>query len=90
MKTFLAVFNIFPAVLGAVAAVESAVPVQGAGQHKLNLILGAALSAWEVSQQQQLLSKDTTLNAIQAMVNLSVAALNAADVFKTTAPVSSK
>ena len=89
MKTFLAVFNTFPAVLGAVAAVESAVPNPGAGQQKLNLILGAALTAWEASQEQQKLSKDTTLNAIQAMVNLSVAGLNIAGVFKTATPVSS-
>ncbi|HXJ38601.1 MAG TPA: hypothetical protein VNH18_04940 [Bryobacteraceae bacterium] len=89
MKTFLAVFNAFPAVLGAVAAVESAIPNPGAGQQKLNLVLGAALAAWEASQEQQKLSKDTTLNAIQALVNLSVAGLNIAGVFKTATPVSS-
>ena len=89
MNNFLAVFNAFPAILTAVQAVELAVPIPQAGQQKLNLILGAAGTAWEISQAEQMLSKSTTLNAIQAMTNLTVAALNAAGVFKTAAPVSS-
>jgi hypothetical protein len=95
MKTFLALFNMFPSVLGAVVAVESAVPVSGAGQQKLNLVLGAAAAAWSASQEQQKLSKNTTLNAVNALTLLTVAGLNAAGVFKTTqsaseSPVSSK
>lgn len=87
MKNFLAVFNTLPSVLNAVVAVESAIPVSGAGEQKLNLVLGAAAAAWEASQQQQSLSKDTTLNAISAITLLAVAGLNTAGVFKKSAPV---
>ncbi len=87
MKTFLSVFNTFPAVLNAVLALENAIPVSGAGKQKLNLVLGAAAAAWEASQQQQALSKDTTLNAINAITLLTVAGLNTAGVFRKSSPV---
>jgi len=87
MNTFLAVFNAFPAILGAVQAVETAVPLPQAGQSKLNLILGAAAAAWEISQVQQQLSKNSTLNAISAIASLTVSGLNAAGVFQHAAPV---
>ena len=93
MNNFLAVFNAFPAILSAVQAVEAAVPVSQSGQHKLNLVLGAAAAAWQVSQVQQQFSKDQLLNAVSAMANLAVAGLNASGAFrnrhKATAPVSS-
>jgi len=53
-------------------------------------VLGAAAAAWEVSQVEQALSKNTTLNAIAALTDLTVLSLNAAGVFKQTVPVSSK
>ena len=71
MKTFLSVFNTFPAVLNAVLALENAIPVSGAGKQKLNLVLGA----------------DTTLNAINAITLLTVAGLNTAGVFRKSSPV---
>ena len=86
MKTFLYVFNTLPAVLNAVVAVESAVPVSGAGAQKLNIVLGAAGAAWEASHQQQQLSKDATLNAINAITSLTVAGLNTAGVFRKSKP----
>jgi hypothetical protein len=89
MNTFLAVFKAFPAILVAVQAVETAVPLPQKGQQKLNLILGAAAYAWEISQAEQQVSKSNTLNAVQAIANLTVAGLNAAGVFKQSAPVSS-
>jgi hypothetical protein len=89
MKIFLAVFNAFPAILAAVQAVETAVPLPQKGQHKLNLILGAAACAWEIDQAGQQVSKTNTLNAVQAIATLAVAGLNAAGVFKQSTPVSS-
>jgi hypothetical protein len=97
MKNFLAVFNAFPSVLAAVQAVEAAVPLPGAGKQKLDLVLGAAGAAWEITQgvtqgitpRDPQLPKTTTLNSIQALVNLAVAGLNAAGAFKRSAPVSS-
>ena len=94
MNTFLAVFNAFPSILGAVQAVEAAVPIPQSGQQKMNMILGAAATAWEISQVQQQLSKNQMLNAVSAIANLAVAGLNAAGVFRKSdsaplAPVSS-
>jgi hypothetical protein len=89
MKTFLAIFNAFPAILQSVQAVEAAVPIPAAGQYKLNLILRAAGTAWELSQIGQQVSKSDTLNAVEALTNLAVAGLNAAGVFKQHVPVSS-
>ncbi len=86
MKTFLSIFNAFPSILQAVQAVEVAVPLSKAGQQKMDLILGAAATAWELSQIEQQLSKNNTLNAVQAIANLTVASLNASGVFKPTAP----
>ena len=87
MNTFLAVFNAFPTILGAVQAVEAAVPIPQSGQQKMNLILGAAATAWEISQAQQQLSKNQMLNAVSALANLAVAGLNASGVFHTSNPV---
>ena len=92
MNTFLTIFNAFPAILGAVQAVETAIPIPQSGQTKLSLELGAAAAAWQASQIEQQISKSTTLNAVTAIVNLSVAELNAAGVFQhstSVAPVSS-
>lgn len=97
MKNFLALFNAFPSILAAVQAVETAVPLPGAGKQKLDLVLGAAGAAWELTQQatqqapqsEPQLSKSATLNSVQAIVTLAVAGLNAAGAFKRSAPVSS-
>ena len=81
MNTFLAVFNAFPSILNAVQAVEAAVPISQSGQQKMNLVLGATATAWEMSQIQQQFSKSQMLNAVMAMSNLIVASLNASGVF---------
>ena len=93
MKTFLTIFNAFPAIIGAVQAVEAAIPIPKSGQQKMNLVLGAAGTAWEVGQIAQL-SKTNWVMAVQAMTNVTVAGLNAAGVFGSSqtagdAPVSS-
>jgi hypothetical protein len=94
MKTFLAVFNAFPAILGAVQAVETAIAIPKAGQQKMNLVLGAAGTAWEVGQIAEQINKTNWLSAVQAIANVTVAGLNAVGVFATSpaagdAPVSS-
>jgi hypothetical protein len=85
MNTFLTVFNAFPAILGAVQAVETALPANS-GQTKLNLVLGAAAAAWAASQVQQQISKNNMLNAVSAITTLTVAELNAAGVFQQSGP----
>jgi hypothetical protein len=94
MKTFLTVFNAFPAILGAVQAVEAAIPISKSGQQKMNLVLGAAGTAWEVGQIAQQINKTNWLAAVQAITNVTVAGLNAVGVFTASptagdAPVSS-
>ncbi len=96
MKTFLAVFNSLPAILASVQAVEAAIPLKQSGQQNMNLILNATAAAWAVGDaiEQQTLSKATTVRSVQALTNVSVAALNTAGVFTqstpaATAPVSS-
>jgi len=86
MNTFLMFFNALPTIIQSVQAVEAAVPMPQAGQQKLNLILGTAATAWEVSQVVQALPKATTVQAVQTITNLTVATLNAAGVFKHTTP----
>jgi hypothetical protein len=84
MKTLLAVFNAFPAILQTVQAVETAIPLPKAGLQKLNLVLNAAGSAWEVGQVGEQINKTNWLSAVEAMTNLAVAGLNAAGVFGTS------
>ena len=90
MKTFLALLNSFPAILQTVLAVEGAIPLSQAGQHKINLVMGVAETAWEAGQVGRQISKTNWLSAVLAITNITVAGLNAAGVFgKTAAPVSS-
>jgi hypothetical protein len=90
MNTFLLIFNALPTILQSVQAIEAAIPVSQAGQQKMNLILGAAGTAWEIGQAGQHLSKSNTVQAIRTIADLAVASLNAAGVFKHNTPVSSK
>jgi hypothetical protein len=94
MNTLLAVFNAFPAILQSVQAVEVAIPIPKSGQQKLNLVLGAAATAWEVGQVAEQINQTNWVSAVEAMTNVAVAGLNAAGVFGTsqttaTAPVTS-
>jgi hypothetical protein len=84
MNTFLAVFNAFPAILATVQAVEIAIPMPQSGQQKLNLVLGAATTAWEIGQVGEQMNETNMLAAVQAMTNIAVAGLNAAGVFNTS------
>ncbi len=81
MNTFLAIFNAFPAILQTVQAVEQAIPISNAGQQKMNLVLGAAATAFEVGQVGEQVTKTNWLAGIEAMTNIAVAGLNAAGVF---------
>ena len=94
MKIFLAVFNSLPAILQTVLAVENAIPLPQAGQHKLNLVLNTAAIAWDASHGANQLSKNDTITMMQTLATATVAGLNAAGVFKSSAvpattPVSS-
>lgn len=85
MKIFLAVFNAFPAILQSVLALESAIQLPRAGEHKLNLVLNAAAAAWDAGHNVNPLSKTDTLSLVQTITNATVAGLNASGVFKPAA-----
>lgn len=89
MNTFLQIFNALPSIIGAVQTVETAIPLPQSGQQKMNLILNAAGTAWEMSQIEQQLSKSDTLSAVQALTNLTVSTLNATGVFTHATPAPS-
>ena len=89
MNTFLQILNALPAIVQSVQTVEAAIPLSQSGQHKMNIVLGAAAAAWEAGQATQQLSKGDTVQAVQTITNLAVATLNAVGMFKHTAPVSS-
>lgn len=84
MNTLLAVFNAFPAILQSVQAVEEAIPMSNTGQQKMNLVLGAAATAWEVAQVGEQINKTNWLAGVQAMTNVAVAGLTAAGVLGTS------
>ncbi len=86
MNTFLLVFNALPTIIQSVQAVETAIPMPQSGQQKLNLILGAAATAWELGHVVQQLPKSNTVAAVQTITNLTVSSLNAAGVFKHSTP----
>ena len=86
MNTFLLIFNALPSILQSVQAIETAIPLPQAGQQKLNLILGAAGTAWELGQAVQQLPKGNTIAAVQSITNLAVASLNAAGIFRHSTP----
>jgi hypothetical protein len=89
MKTLIAVFSAFPAVLETVQAVEMAIPLPNVGQQKLNLVLNAAGAAWELGEVAEQINKTNWLAAVQAMTTIAVAGLNAVGVFGTSAGPSS-
>jgi hypothetical protein len=84
MNTFLTVLNAYPAILASVQAVEAAIPLPKNGQRKLNLVLGAATTAWELGSVGTQINKTNWLAAVEAMTGITVAGLNAAGVFGTT------
>lgn len=84
MNTFLTVFNAFPAIVASVQAVEAAIPLPKAGQQKLNLVLGAATTAYELGQVGEQINKTNWISAVEAMTGITVAGLNAAGVFSTS------
>lgn len=90
MKTFLTIFNSLPAILQSVQVLEAAIPGSQSGKHKLDLVLGAAATAWEASQVEQQISKDGMLNSVAALTNLTVTTFNALGLFRHTTPLSSK
>jgi hypothetical protein len=65
MKTLLAVLKLLPAILEAVRAVESAIPLPGQGKKKLDLVLDVIKSVYETSTS---LAKEVSFEKLVALV----------------------
>ncbi len=83
MSTLVAILNMLPAILGAVQAVEAAVPVQGAGKAKLDLVLGTVSQVYAADQAlQKAIPGDQLLAILTSTISLVVTNFNALGMFK--------
>lgn len=86
MNTFTTILKIFPVVLGAVKAVEEAIPLPGQGKKKLDLVLDAVQQAYEGSTElSQSFSWDKLVAVVVPMIANIVNVHNQLGLFKTTA-----
>lgn len=86
MSSLILILKLLPVILGAVQAVEMAIPVQSAGKAKLDLVLGAVSDVYASSQQigQELPASQMTALITQTIARV-VATFNALGMFKKTA-----
>ncbi len=85
MKTFL---SIIPQAIEIAKIAEAAVPLSGQGKNKLNFALNVADAAYDTEEDLRKSWKDKTkfLDALVRAINIAVALLNAAGVFKKAQP----
>ena len=87
MKTLLLIFKLFPLLLGAVRAVEEAIPTPGQGKKKLDLVLDTLKSAYDTGDE--LLREFPWQKIVQIaepMIAKIVALLNELGIFKKALP----
>ncbi len=91
MGILLFVFKLFPTVLGIVQAIESALPIPGAGKAKLDLVLNTVSDVYDTEQTvQKELPKDKLFQIVTSLIQRTVAAFNSLGVFKKTATAVTK
>ncbi len=87
MKTLIAILQLFPVILAAIRAAEEAIPESGKGKTKLDLVLGVVQAAYDASSElQSSFSWQSLVVVITKVVSNVVAVLNAAGIFKKSAP----
>jgi hypothetical protein len=89
MNTLLIILKIFPLVLEAIRAVESAIPLPGQGKKKLDLVLDVIKSAYDASTELSAgFSWQKLVALVVPMINQIVALHNALGLFQksTTDP----
>ena len=86
MNTLLIVLRIFPLVLGAVKAVEEAIPLPGQGAKKLDLVLDVIKSAYDASTDlASSFSWQKLVGLVVPMISQIVALHNALGLFQKSA-----
>jgi hypothetical protein len=86
MNTLLIVLRIFPLVLGAVKAVEEAIPLPGQGAKKLDLVLDVIKSAYDASTDlASSFSWQKLVALVVPMISQIVALHNALGLFQKSA-----
>ncbi len=87
MKTLISILQLFPAILAAIRAAEEAIPASGQGKTKLDLVLGVVQGVYDASSElQSSFSWQSLVVVITKVINNVVAVLNAAGIFKKSAP----
>lgn len=90
MKIALIVIQLIPYVLDIVKAAEQAFPLGGKGKEKFDFVLAAVQTVWqEVSQGASLIPWEQIAGPIGKIINLFVAAMNAAGQFQHPSQVKS-
>jgi hypothetical protein len=88
MNKFLTILKLFPVVLGAVKAVEEAVPLPGQGQKKLDAVLNVVQQAYEGSAElSQSFSWDKLVAVVVPMIGSIVNLHNDLGLFAKPATV---
>jgi hypothetical protein len=90
MNTLFAYLKLLPLVLGAVKALEDALPIPGQGKAKLGAILAVVQTAWETEEAVRDDLKGFTVDKLVGIVTkiagAVVAAFNALGVFRKSPP----
>ena len=88
MNNFLIILKLFPLILGAVKAIEEAVPLPGQGQKKLDAVLNVVEQAYEGSTElSQSFSWDKLVAVVVPMIGSIVNLHNELGLFAKAAPV---
>jgi hypothetical protein len=88
MNKFLAILKLFPVILGAVKAVEEAIPLPGQGKKKLDMVLNVVQLAYEGSAElSQSFSWDKLVAVVVPMIGNIVEVHNELGLFSKAAGI---
>ncbi len=86
MASLIIILRLLPVIIGAVQAVEAAIPVQSSGKAKLDLVLGTVSDVYISSQQSgQELPVDRLMAYLTQTITRVVATFNALGMFQKVA-----
>jgi hypothetical protein len=87
MKKLTIILKLFPVILGAIKAVEEAIPLPGQGRKKLDLVLDVLKQAYDASNElSQLFSWDTLIAVVVPMIAKIVDLHNELGLFSKSDP----
>lgn len=74
MNTVLTILSMIPAIINAIKAIEEAIPMSGKGKEKADMVVAIITAAGDGAKE--------LIPAIQKVISVVVATLNATGVFK--------